>query len=289
MQNFACGTGFAFVQNIQYPNHDAEFDRRIEMLDRRRFLSSTGLGIMALSSPCRPILAQQSVSDATEFPDDRLESKARLKSKKDRLLGYPINMNTPPIEFFRWRQSLCQAGIGQFSFNNVGNPYKQSPIPYSTHDFERDTISAFAELYGFPSEDVWGFLSNSGTDSNLHGMYIGRTILKAEGGRFPKAYFTRETHYSVQILADLLGMEKVVVATQLDGGMDPDDLTRKLAIHSEAPALIVATIGTTFKGAIDRLDMIRPKVARLLELHAFGRGIVRRISPVYIVCKRSCF
>jgi len=55
-------------------------------------------------------------------------------------------------------------------------------------------------------------------------------------------------------------LEKVVVETLPDGGMDPNDLEQKLAIHADAPALIVATVGTTFKGAIDRLDLIRPKL-----------------------------
>ncbi len=48
--------------------------------------------------------------------------------------------------------------------------------------------------------------------------------LKGRTGVLPKAYFTREAHYSVQILRDLLGLEMVTVETLPDGGMDPDDL-----------------------------------------------------------------
>jgi histidine decarboxylase len=126
---------------------------------------------------------------------------------------------------------------------------------------ERETIREFAKLFAFPADDTWGFLSHSGTDSNMHGMYLGRTVLKGRTGRIPKAYFTREAHYSVQILRDLLGLEGVVVGTLPDGAMDPADLCCKLAENADAPALIVATVGTTFKGAIDNIDAIQEQLS----------------------------
>jgi len=229
------------------------------MLTRRRFLGFSGAGMLALSAGCRPPGFQQRAYGA-ELSGDALQQQARLKRVKDRLLGYPINMNTPPEEFFAWRKELFRAGIDAFAFNNVGNPFEESSIAYNTHDFERETILEFAKLYGLPADDTWGFLSHSGTDSNMHGMYMGRKILHGRTGRLPKAYFTRESHYSVQILRDLLGLETVMVETLPDAGMDPDDLARKLADNADVPALVVATVGTTFKGAIDNLDAIRAKL-----------------------------
>ena len=91
----------------------------------------------------------------------------------------------------------------------------------------------------------------------MHGMYMGRTLLKGRTGVIPKAYFTKEAHYSVQILRDLLGLETVLVETLPDGAMDTGDLKRKLADNTSHPALVVATIGTTFKGAVDRIDGIQ--------------------------------
>ena len=143
----------------------------------------------------------------------------------------------------------------------MGNPFLKSPIPYATHDFERDTIYSFGRLYKFPTDDTWGFISHSGTDSNMHGMYMGRTVLKARTGTLPKVYLTKEAHYSVQILRDLLGLEMVLVNTRANGGMDPDDLSRNLAMNSDHPALVVATIGTTFKGAVDPVDDIRDRLS----------------------------
>lgn len=230
------------------------------MLTRRRFLGYGGIGMLTLSTGCQPPTFQQAVYGADVAPD-ALQHKATLIRVKNRLLGYPINMNTPPEEFFAWRKQLFEAGIDVFAYNNVGNPFKESPIPYNTHDLECETIRKFGKLFAFPAHDTWGFLSHSGTDSNMHGMYMGRTLLKGRTGLLPKAYFTREAHYSVQILRDLLGLETVMVETLPDGGMDPGDLTRKLAEQAKAPALIVATVGTTFKGAIDNIDHIRERLA----------------------------
>ncbi len=234
------------------------------MLTRRCFLGSSGVGVLALSSGCRPPMMLRSAygreMSHRSLADQSLADKVQLKRWKNRVLGYPINMNDPPEEFFGWRDELFRAGIDAFAFNNVGNPFEESPIPYNTHDFERQTIGAFGKLFAFPAEDTWGFLSHSGTDSNMHGMYMGRTLLRGRTGLLPKAYFTREAHYSVQILRDLLGLEAVTVATLPDGGMDPNDLADKLAKNGDAPALVVATVGTTFKGAIDDVDQIQEQL-----------------------------
>jgi len=228
------------------------------MLTRRRFLGYGAASILAAAGGCKPI--------HTDWPESgqltgnsalSLEARRRLAESKSRLLGYPINMNTPSAGFFAWREELFDAGLGRFAYNNVGNPFKASPIPFNSHDFERELIRAFAKSYAFPADNVWGFLSHSGTDSNMHGMYMGRTILKGRTGRQPKAYFTREAHYSIQILRDLLGLDGIVVDTLPDGAMDPNDLERKLAENRNDPALVVATIGTTFKGAIDPINRIQ--------------------------------
>lgn len=229
------------------------------MLTRRRFLSYGGAGLLAVSAGCKPqhlngLLDQEVVTSNKNLS---LAGKAKLAKLKKLFLGYPINMNTPSEEFFAWRQQLLDVGIGQFAYNNVGNPFKDSAIPYNTHDFEREIIFRFGKLYGFPANNTWGFISHSGTDSNMHGMYMGRTLLKGRTGILPKVYFTKEAHYSVQILRDLLGLETVFVDTLPDGGMDSADLKQKLENNPNHPALVVATIGTTFKGAIDNVDDIQ--------------------------------
>ncbi len=235
------------------------------MVSRRRFLGYSIAGMFTIASVCRPPDSQQVSSPpaSSSLKSQFLDSKMGLAGKRNYLLGYPVNMNTPPEGFFSWRRQLRRTGIGDFSYNNVGNPFAESPIPFHTHDFERELILRFAKNYGFPANDTWGFLSHSGTDSNMHGMYMGRTVLKARTGVEPKCYFTKEAHYSIQILRDLLGMESIYVDALPDAWMDPADLKSKISENKNHPALVVATIGTTFKGGIDHID----EIGKALEGH----------------------
>ena len=231
-----------------------------QMLSRRRFLGSSGLGMLSIPAGCCLPAFQQLVR-GEDVAGDMLDQLAGRRRFKDRMLGYPVNMNEPSAEFFAWREKLHDAGIDRFSFNNVGDPYKKSPFPFNTHDFERELIRQFGSTLKFPENDVWGFLSHSGTDSNMHGMYLGRTILQGRTGQRPKAYYTKEAHYSVQILADLLGMESEIVSTREDGSMDSQHLAQLIRENNDFPALVVATVGTTFKGSIDDVDGIRKSLA----------------------------
>jgi len=228
------------------------------MLNRRRFLGYSVAGIIGTASGCVPPKINRTSHQVDPSAHSVfLESKKEIEKHKGRFLGYPLNMNTPPEAFFSWRRELQQVGINEFSYNNVGNPFAENTIDNNTHDLECALIRTFGKIYGFVPTDTWGFLSHSGTDSNMHGMYLGRTILKGRHGTVPKCYFTREAHYSIQILADLLGFDPVYVNTLPDAGMDIEDLKEKLYHNREYPALIVATVGTTFKGGIDDLDRIQ--------------------------------
>ncbi|HHH13176.1 MAG TPA: hypothetical protein ENJ98_02970, partial [Thiolapillus brandeum] len=177
------------------------------------------------------------------------------------MLGYPINLNPPPPGFERWRRRLRRAGIGVIAYNNGGNPYARAPVPHHTHALERRVIARAGRWYGFPADDLWGFVSHSGTDSNLHGLHIGRVLLQDRYGQAPVCYYTAEAHYSIPQLIDLLGLDAAQVATDADGALDPADLARQLARHRGRPALVVATVGTTFKGAVDPLPAIAAALA----------------------------
>lgn len=238
------------------------------LMNRRQFIGLTGA--TALVATCAPngVLGQSFLNRPQYASSAMLKSMQGLPQQKNLLLGYPINMTTPPEEFFAWRKELFDVGLNQFSFNNVGNPYDHSHIPFNSHLLEKELINRFGAVYGFSPDNIWGFLTNSGTDSNMHGLYMGRTILKSQTGEMPKIYFTQEAHYSIQILRDLLNLEWVVVGTSRDGSMDIDDLERQLNANPNHPALVVATIGTTFKGAVDSIDGIQSKLkGRTSYLH----------------------
>ena len=129
------------------------------MLTRRRFLGYGGAGVLALTAGCRPqningLLNQEAASSNLNLS---LADRKKLKKLKNLLLGYPINMNTPSEDFFAWRQQLLDVGVGTFAYNNVGNPFKDSAIPFNNHDFERELILRFGKLHAFPSGNTWVF------------------------------------------------------------------------------------------------------------------------------------
>ena len=231
------------------------------MISRRNFLATTGsAGVMLATGSCHAGSREASVLPETAYRGDGglyLEKRAQLLETDPKIfLGYPGNKNLPPEGYFRWRDELFRLEIGKRMENNIGDPFRDRGF-HNAHYLEAQTIERFGARFGFDREDVWGFITNSGTDSNMHGAYIGRTLLTHRTGVVPRVYYTRETHYSIEIIRDLLAMREVLVDTLPDGAMDPADLTDKLKANKDAPALVLATIGTTFKGAIDDIDKIQ--------------------------------
>ena len=227
------------------------------MISRRSFLGGAAATLVAAG--CYPPIVRAGDPTGAGAPASgarRLRAMAGLDARRTGMLGYPVNMSYPPDAFFEWRRRLASVGVDRFPFNNVGDPTEHGHYPFNTHAIERDVVARFARQYGFPADDAWGFVTHSGTDSNMHGMYVGRTVLRARTGRTPRVYFTDEAHYSIQILADLLGLEWVPVAARPGGEMDEDDLARLLDERPDEPALVVLTVGTTFKGAVDPIDAV---------------------------------
>jgi len=240
------------------------------MFSRRNFLINSSVLAASGTALCSPGPSEAAAPvPATPTTATIADSTAQsyIRSRRDWLkdhdprvfLGYPANMNKPSEGFFRWREQLESVEVGARTMNNVGDPFYH-PGSLNTHYLEADLIRRFGLRYGFPEDDIWGFVSNSGTDSNTHGAFVGRTLLESRTGVTPKVYYTTEAHYSIQVIRDLLDMEEVLVATTPTGAMDPADLREKLKDNRNAPALILATIGTTLKGAVDDIDDINAAV-----------------------------
>lgn len=235
------------------------------MFSRREFLSTSGLLAASATGLCRPAVAAAPVirvgGDADRVAAEYIGQRKDLLRTHDPkvFLGYPGNMNMPAEGFFQWRQELRSVEVGRRVINNLGDPFRNRGVGAS-HMLEADLIERFAGRYGFEKGNVWGFVSNSGTDSNLHGAYIGGTLLHRRTGVMPRVYYTNEAHYSIEIVRDLLGLQEVLVHARDDGSMDTADLKAKLAANRDAPALVIATIGTTFRGAIDNIDDIQSQL-----------------------------
>ena len=158
-------------------------------------------------------------------------------------IGYPVNQDYDYSDLLP---------ILQYSANNIGDPFQGSNFHMNTHDIEREVVAYFADLMRLEQEQAWGYVTSGGTEGNMYGLYMGRET-------FPDGtvYFSQDTHYSVVKLLRLLNMRNVMIRSRDNGEVDYDDLRETLSVNQGAPAIIVANIGTTMKGAVDDLDRIR--------------------------------
>ena len=172
-----------------------------------------------------------------------------LKDEEQRQVGYPANQSfdySPLIPFL------------SHSLNNVGDPFHQTNYRANTHQFEREVILHFAQLTGLDPDNAWGYVTSGGTEGNMYGLYLARE-LHPEG----MLYFSEEAHYSILKNARVLNMPHTTVKRQADGEIDYDDLRDMLTVHGDRPAIVLATIGTTMRGAVDDIPTIRQIIDEL--------------------------
>jgi histidine decarboxylase len=168
---------------------------------------------------------------------------AELDAFRPRNVGYPCNQVFDYSELFRFLE---------FSMNNVGDPFSGSNYRLNTMEFERDVVTEFARLTRAPENDWWGYVTSGGTEGNMYGLYVAREL-------YPEGicYFSEDTHYSVAKILRLQHTRNIMLKSQPDGQIDYTDLRETLRIHRDVPPIIFANIGTTMKGAVDDIAMIR--------------------------------
>lgn len=157
-------------------------------------------------------------------------------------LGYPYNLD------------FDYGALGQlqhFSINNLGDPFIESNYGVHSRQFEVGVLDWFARLWEIEKNEYWGYITNCGTEGNLHGILVGREVLP-DG----ILYASRESHYSVFKAARMYRMDCVKVDTLISGEIDCADLRVKLLANKDKPAILNVNIGTTVKGAVDDLDLV---------------------------------
>ncbi|RWR85262.1 serine decarboxylase-like protein [Cinnamomum micranthum f. kanehirae] len=186
-------------------------------------------------------------------------------------LGYPYNLD------FDYG-ALAQ--LQHFSINNLGDPFIESNYGVHSRQFEVGVLDWFAHLWELEKNEYWGYITNCGTEGNLHGILVGREV-------FPDGilYASRESHYSVFKAAQMYRMQCVRVDALISGEIDCADFGTKLLQNRDKPAIVNVNIGlppsfysflplflsmdsmltiyipskfsgTTVKGAVDDLDLV---------------------------------
>jgi glutamate/tyrosine decarboxylase-like PLP-dependent enzyme len=117
----------------------------------------------------------------------------------------------------------------------------------ATAEMEREAVAALAGMLSL--DPHLGHLTSSGTIANLEALWVARELA-------PDATIVSgaNAHYTHARMATVLGARHEVVAEDDRGRIDPDALAARLA--AGGVGTVVATLGTTSLGAVDRLDVI---------------------------------
>lgn len=193
--------------------------------------------------------------------------------KVDYCMGYPVCQYPNTGGFGEW---YAKTGLCDIATNNAGNPFDDEQFLLNATLIEREVIQTLAPLYGIPEGKEWGFVTASGTDGNMHGIYFGAKKLQKETGMLPIVYISKEAHYSSSRICDVQNLETRMIDYDDLGRMSPDSLRENM--DPTRPALIVFAIGSTFMGATDDqaaiqkvLEEVKPAgVYKHLDAALFG-------------------
>lgn len=193
--------------------------------------------------------------------DDRQRLDAlleRLVYANEHYVGYPCSGVFDYSELYPFLR---------LPLNNVGDPFAKGIYRVNTQDVEREVLRFFAEIFHAPKDTAWGYVTNGGTEGNMYGLYLARELLK-DG----VVYFSEDTHYSIGKTLRVLGMRNIMIKRGPNGEIDYEDLEETVRIHRDVPPIIVANLGTTMTGAVDRVDRIRDIFDRLAikQYHIHG-------------------
>jgi histidine decarboxylase len=129
--------------------------------------------------------------------------------------------------------------------NNVGDPFQHGHGHSHTKDAEVQVVRWLGDLFG-AGDDVWGYVTSGATEGTLHAADEAATA-------YPDVmiYASAAAHYSIAKAARLVRVPLVRVATDEHDRMSLDDLRGRLLANSGRAAMIVATVGTTEREAVD--------------------------------------
>jgi aromatic-L-amino-acid decarboxylase len=192
--------------------------------------------------------------------DDGVGLLAVLDEFRTRVL--PASMGTPhPLYLGLVNSSpLPAAALADLlvsALNNNGGAFHQSPAMSAC---EAEVVRAFARLYDLP-DGAEGLFLPGGTYATLQALVLarGRVLGRRAAGPGLRVYASDAAHFSVARAAAVagLGAEDVVLLPavgrgELDLGLLAEAIRRDRR-DGKTPLAVVATLGTTGTGAVDRL------------------------------------
>lgn len=179
-------------------------------------------------------------------------SSSHLFARQSKNIGYPVNL---AYDYAPFANEFAK--VFSLKLNNVGPVETESLYSVNSKAVERSVMKYVCDLWSFDEDRVWGYVTSSGTEGNLQALYVAREL-------FPDAvmYFSRDSHYSIKKIARVLKVPFVEVDSLPNGEIDCGDFETKLIKNGDLPAIVVANIGTTMKGAYDDVEKIAEILAK---------------------------
>ncbi len=125
-----------------------------------------------------------------------------------------------------------------------------------TSEMEKEVMVQLAGMFGF--NKYLGHLTSSGTIANLEALWIAKSFSPDK-----LIAFSTESHYTQKRMCELLGLNFVEINVDSFGKIDIYELEDKLKTYKIGT--VVATAGTTGRGAVDPID----KLVELKEKYNF--------------------
>jgi glutamate/tyrosine decarboxylase-like PLP-dependent enzyme len=184
----------------------------------------------------------------------------------DEYMRYSVHTNNPGFMNPLWGGMNVSALAGEIIAsltNNSMYTYELSPMATL---IEQALIRRMCEIVGFG--DGNGTLTTGGSNGNMIGMMCARYQVDPLGqrrgfdGQNLVCYVSEESHYSVLMAANVLGIgfdNVIKVPCDQDGRMRTDKLSEEIARtrnDGKTPFCVVATAGTTVRGAFDPIKEI---------------------------------
>lgn len=147
--------------------------------------------------------------------------------------------------------------------NNLGNwSIKEVKPNQETSAIERELIYQMINLYGGSRNELEGYVTSGGTESNIFSAWLGRKFLENKGVKKDKIVLikTSLTHYSVEKAADIIGIKTFITPLNEENWeMDIDGLeknVRELQKQGYKGFLLPLTLGYTLTGTFDPFERI---------------------------------
>ncbi len=184
----------------------------------------------------------------------------------DQFLRYSVRTNHPGFMNPLWGGMTVSALAGEIIATLTNNSmYTFELAPMATL-IEQALIKRMCEIVGFG--DGNGTLTTGGSNGNMIGMMCARyqadPLGQRRGFRGDKlvCFVSAEAHYSVLMAANVLGIgfdNVIKVPCDNNGEMRCDKLTEEIErsrANGQIPFCVVATAGTTVRGAFDPIKEI---------------------------------